>query len=337
MDPSQLITLTPDQYATINGAMRDMGGSRQLGATPVNGSNGITGYQLPYANYNSAYTQATNYGMLERGNGLPLPSSFSTPAAAQPAGPPPNPNMTTPTYAQFQQQFANRASPVTFNGGAAPAGMNASDAALLQSIYTPGASGVAPPPAAAKATGGFVDPNAAGQQFADGGAPGMLSGSDMGTWVTRREATDATHTSGLFNSPVPGRTDKLDTMVPAGAYVVPADVVSGLGEGNTMAGSAVLDKMFHSNPFGIQDQRLRGGAGVPHAPAAYRQPRAAGGPTNGHVPIVAAGGEYLIHPSAVRALGGGNIKKGHKILDHFVLHARKNIVKETSKLPGPKK
>ena len=68
--------------------------------------------------------------------------------------------------------------------------------------------------------------------------------------------------------------------------------------------------------------------------------RADGGGTDGgdgHVPVIVAGGEYIIHPEVVRALGGGDIGKGHKILDQFVLHTRKENIKTLRKLPGPKR
>lgn len=171
------------------------------------------------------------------------------------------------------------------------------------------------------------------QAFAEGGP----TSSEMASWYTRREASDMVHNGGLFKSAVPGRTDKLDTMVPGGAYVVPADVVSGLGQGNTMAGSAVLDKMFSTAPFGGKVPRGRSGMGIPHAPSPYKMHRASGGRTQSHVPIVAAGGEYLIPPEVVAMIGGGDIDRGHKILDHFILHARSKTVKEMKGLKGPKK
>lgn len=191
-----------------------------------------------------------------------------------------------------------------------------------------------------RAVGGFVPATGLGappEHFAEGGAP---SSSEMASWTTRREASDSVHNNGLFNSPVPGRTDKLDTLVPAGSYVIPADVVSGLGEGNTMAGSSVLDKMFSTGPYGMKLKSVgHGGVGLPGIPGMphnmHGVPRADGGSTPTR--IIAAGGEYLIHPDAVRKLGGGDIKKGHKILDHFVVHARHKTANEMKKLPGPKR
>lgn len=313
--PNDMVNLTPQQYGQMIGYMRNFGNG--FSGTAVNGDDGaVSGYNVASPIYNGAYRQLSQNGIIPRGSNLPNPMA---PAAAPAAAPQTRQAMQAPPSSdQFLQQFANRGSPVTYSGGAAPSGMNANDSSILQGIYSP-----------KKALGGFVSPGLSPQQpehFANGGSPGSMS------WATRRGSKDATHSAGLFNSPVPGRTDKLDTLVPGGSYVIPADVVSGIGEGNTMAGSAVLDKMFHTNPYGIQGQKMTPGVGVPSH-------RAAGGGNNGndHVPIIAAGGEYLIHPDAVRRIGGGDIKKGHKILDHFVLHARKKTATEMNNLPGPKR
>ena len=57
----------------------------------------------------------------------------------------------------------------------------------------------------------------------------------------------------------------------------------------------------------------------------------------GEVPIVAAGGEYVIPTHAVAGFGNGNVDQGHKILDEFVKKIRKQTIKTLQKLPGPKK
>ena len=54
-----------------------------------------------------------------------------------------------------------------------------------------------------------------------------------------------THT-GPIHSSVAGRTDHLPMKVPSGAYVLPADIVSALGEGNTMAGFKVIKSIFNA-------------------------------------------------------------------------------------------
>lgn len=114
---------------------------------------------------------------------------------------------------------------------------------------------------------------------------------------------------GPIHSAVAGRTDHLPINVPSGAYVIPADIVSAMGEGNTMAGFQILNDMF-----GIQ--KLGDETGTE---------------------IVAAGGEYVISPAACSKIGGGDIERGHKTLDDFVKKYRASTVKTLQKLPGPKK
>jgi hypothetical protein len=152
---------------------------------------------------------------------------------------------------------------------------------------------------------------------------------------------DASH--GLLSSSVPGRTDKLNVNVPQGAYIVPADIVSGMGQGNTEAGGAILGKLMNRGPYNMNLAKSKAGsrAGPRHSSKSYvpKVPLARGGmakqpgrPT----PIAAAGGEYVIHPEQVRALGHGDIDLGHDILDAFVKHQRSKLIKTLRKLPGPK-
>ncbi|MBV5346585.1 MAG: hypothetical protein JZU63_14310, partial [Rhodoferax sp.] len=63
---------------------------------------------------------------------------------------------------------------------------------------------------------------------------------------------------------------------------------------------------------------------------------AEGGATSG-VPIVAAGGEYVIPPEDVVHIGGGDLDHGHKVLDAFVKKMRQKTIKTLQNLPGPKK
>lgn len=161
------------------------------------------------------------------------------------------------------------------------------------------------------------------------------SSSEASPWYMRQEERNIIHPEGLVSSLGAGRTDIHNIQVPAGSYVVPADVVSGLGEGNTMAGAGVMDRMMHSNPYGIE------GGGGKHG-ASMGPPRmklAKGGSANapsGSVPIVVAGGEMIYYPGTI-AKKFGNLKKGHSVMDAFVKRSRANNVKTLSKLPGPKK
>jgi hypothetical protein len=64
--------------------------------------------------------------------------------------------------------------------------------------------------------------------------------------------------------------------------------------------------------------------------------KADGGAASG-VPIVAAGGEYVIPPEDVVHIGGGDLDHGHKVLDAFVKKMRQKTIKTLQNLPGPKK
>lgn len=155
---------------------------------------------------------------------------------------------------------------------------------------------------------------------------------------------DQYHGSGFFASSGPGRTDILDRAVPPGGYVIPADVVAGLGEGNSLAGSAVIDKMMKTGPYGTQLPRAHGRGDFPHLPPPARispsqneNPQfAKGGATKETVPVKTAGGEHFINPQDI-INKFGSLKRGHQILDQFVINERKKHIKTLQKLPGPKK
>lgn len=123
--------------------------------------------------------------------------------------------------------------------------------------------------------------------------------------------------SGLLHSAVAGRTDHLKVNVPAGSYVIPADVVSGTGEGNTLSGARILQHIFEGD-----------GAELPE--------RAKGGGVDPPVPILGAGGEYVVHPQHL-ARKFGTVSNGHKVMDKWVVQKRKQIAQEMLKLPGPVK
>lgn len=136
---------------------------------------------------------------------------------------------------------------------------------------------------------------------------------------------------GPIHSPVAGRTDHLPMHVPSGSYVLPADIISGMGEGNTMAGFKVAKSLFSSHFYG--SGAPYGASGLP-----YGMPspgKAEGGEAT--VPIIAAGGEYVISPRDVTAIGKGNMDDGHRILDEFVKGYRAKLVKTLKALPGPKR
>jgi len=114
---------------------------------------------------------------------------------------------------------------------------------------------------------------------------------------------------GPIHSNVAGRTDHLPINVPSGSYVIPADIISGFGEGNTMAGFQIANNVFGKQSLGEEPS----------------------------VEIIAAGGEYVISPENVARIGSGDIDKGHDILDDFVTEYRERLVATLKKLPGPKR
>lgn len=175
---------------------------------------------------------------------------------------------------------------------------------------------------------------------------GLARGGDVGMGGT----TTKIH-SGPIRAAVAGRTDHLPIHVPAGAYVIPADIISGMGEGNTDAGFKVAKSIF-SAPFygggpktapygggGLYSQNLKQPYGTSMAsPYGMGLPgKAEGGDIEEAAPIVAAGGEYVIHPDDVRWIGGGDLDAGHQQLDQFVKMYRKHLIDTLKKLPGPKK
>lgn len=115
---------------------------------------------------------------------------------------------------------------------------------------------------------------------------------------------------GPIPSNVCGRTDHLPVNVPAGAYVFPADIVSGLGEGNTIAGFQALNDFFG-------EQKYDGGE--------VRE-------------VVVAGGEYVLDPQTIaNRVGGGDLDAGHQTLDDFVVKFRKKTIQVLKDLPGPRR
>jgi hypothetical protein len=143
---------------------------------------------------------------------------------------------------------------------------------------------------------------------------------------------------GPIHSAVAGRTDHLPMHVPSGSYVIPADIISAMGEGNTMAGFRVANTIFTKLPHmaGVPGEPSGVEGDMPGGDAQLGIPGTAEGGSTNSVPIVAAGGEYVISPEDVTRLGQGDMDMGHQVLDAFVLKMRAKTVKTLSKLPGPK-
>lgn len=118
----------------------------------------------------------------------------------------------------------------------------------------------------------------------------------------------------------PGRVDIHEAKVPDGSYILSADVVSHLGQSNTDSGLKRANELF-------------GIGGKYDVPKGHKD----GGDVTGKEPVdcVLASGEFGIHPRIVRNIGGGDIERGHKILDRFSMNIRKDHVKTLLGLPPP--
>jgi hypothetical protein len=110
--------------------------------------------------------------------------------------------------------------------------------------------------------------------------------------------------TGAVRGKTGGREDALPVDVPAGAYVVPADVVAALGGGNSESGMARLEKM-------------------------YGKPRRAAGGRVDAVPILISHGEFVLSPEAVERAGG------HDALDAKVNSTRKAWTRHLQEMQGP--
>ena len=164
------------------------------------------------------------------------------------------------------------------------------------------------------------------------------AGGSLGVSAPRTE--DPKLHTGPIHSSVAGRTDHLKMNVPSGSYVIPADIVSAMGEGNTMAGFKLAEKVF-SSPASWMSGAPYGESMTPYdepmTPYGLEMPQKAAGGSTAGVPIIAAGGEYVIAPEHVQHIGGGDMDAGHRHLDEFVKKFRARTVATLKKLPGPKR
>jgi hypothetical protein len=57
----------------------------------------------------------------------------------------------------------------------------------------------------------------------------------------------------------------------------------------------------------------------------------------GDVPIKISDGEFVLSPEQVARVGGGDVDKGHMILDRFVVDMRNHHIATLKTLPPPSK
>jgi hypothetical protein len=139
--------------------------------------------------------------------------------------------------------------------------------------------------------------------------------------------------NGPIVSTVPGRKDHHAGKVPSGSYVIPADIVSGHGQGNTLAGLDTLQKKFKMGPYGVKSPRIVMGTRKPHLM------QDGGGVTDpdNMVDVNLSGGELVVPPENLMGYFGPDLKKAHEKADAWVLQQRKKLRKTLANLPGPVK
>lgn len=201
-------------------------------------------------------------------------------------------------------------------------------------------------------------------KFADGGgigsthmAGGGMSMSTDAPWWERSDAhiMDQPFHSGLIPGAGAGRTDRLPLAVGSQSHVIPADAVSGAGQGSSQNGSEVWARAIRGAPWGVplpHEIRGHGPPAPPHAPASMTDTSSQIGlATGGHskTSILAAPSEIVVSPEDVEALGkrglrDGRGKKGesamdlgHRLIDEAIANIRDFNIKWLKSAPAPKK
>lgn len=241
---------------------------------------------------------------------MPPPGMNTAPAPGAP--PPPQP--------QWATGVAQNAAPPAIPQNAAPA-----------------PNGAAPQPAPGSplmtkplmANGGAL--SRAGGGFNMSKAPNLSP-----PWHTKSQ--DRQLHVGPVLSNVPGRTDNHRVKVPSGSYVLPAQHVASMGQGNSVAGLDLAHSMF-SGPYGASAGRIAHGSGAPRPPRMMKGLADGGTPQQDYgqpVDVDISGGEYVVPPEAI-IHRFGDLDIGHKALDRWVMDTRKKEIALQKKLPPPAK
>lgn len=106
-----------------------------------------------------------------------------------------------------------------------------------------------------------------------------------------------------------GTSDSIAAKIPIGSFVLPANVVSQLGRGDTTSGLEALDRAFGKGRGAVTDSE--------------RRPKGRGAVTDserapmGAIESYLSRGEYVIPPDTVAAMGQGDPIKGADVLSRY--------------------
>ena len=201
-----------------------------------------------------------------------------------------------------------------------------------------------------------------GGGFAAGGGIGATHLQDgglgeMSPWFEHQESSNeiSMPQGGFLNSSIAGRTDRLPLAVAADSHVLPADVVSGLGQGNSLSGQRVMQEALRIGPYGDQHPQVVHGRGPPRAPGIPGEVEremfgyAKGGraPEKGISHTLMAGGEFIVPRDdwtdgksvyrGVKSIGEGDIEKGHARLRDLTRRVREHTIRFLNTAPPPKR
>lgn len=127
---------------------------------------------------------------------------------------------------------------------------------------------------------------------------------------------------GALTGSTGGRADRVTATARSGSHVIPSDIVSHMGQGNTNAGLKALEKMFKTGPYGMALPRRRAeGGGI--------------APQTSDVPVMLSDGEFVIPPEVVEEIGSGDIATGHDVIDAWIMDERQRAIETLKALPPP--
>jgi len=126
--------------------------------------------------------------------------------------------------------------------------------------------------------------------------------------------------SGPLYGATGGRADKVPATARSGSHVLPADIVSHMGQGNTNAGLKALERMFKTGPYGVGMPRRRADGG---------------GVGSDEIPVMLSDGEFVVPPEVVAELGAGDVALGHDVIDAWIMDERKRAIDTIAALPPP--